>query len=61
MSLILFHLRSWHEPRRVGEQVVHLLKRELLRLRKEGPEEYGVGEVANLKVKDQLPVIMQER
>jgi hypothetical protein len=39
MSVIFFYLRSWHEPRRVGEQVVHLFKRELLRLRKEGPEE----------------------
>lgn len=41
-------VHSGDEERGVGEQVVHLLERALLGLGQDGPEEDGVGEVADL-------------
>ena len=44
---ILVHVLSSNEKRRVIEQRVHLFQWNLTRLRKESPEEEGVGKVAN--------------
>jgi hypothetical protein len=41
------HIHRRHEPRRVGEEVVHLLERPLFGLGLGGPEPNRVGEIAH--------------
>lgn len=49
VSQILFPAGSRHNPRRVGENLVHLLKRHLLGFREQKPEENRIGKVSNDK------------
>ncbi|KAK7219979.1 hypothetical protein V2G26_007982 [Clonostachys chloroleuca] len=47
-GLELGHIHGGDEPRSLGEEISHLLKRSPGGLGKEGPEEEGVGEVTDL-------------
>ena len=46
----------WYKDRRVGEEIVHLLKRSLSRLGLNGPEEDSIGKVAH----DLFDALVQE-
>jgi hypothetical protein len=44
------------EPGSLGEEFPHLLQGQLFRFREHGPEEDGIGEIADLDTECQLPV-----
>lgn len=49
MVLIVLHIHSWDEPRRIREQVIHFLQGSLLRFWLDHPEPDSIREVANHK------------
>lgn len=44
----LARVHGWHKERCLGKEEAHLLKGSAGRLRKEGPEKDGIGEIADL-------------